>query len=109
MNRNDAKSTFKLFRSGKWQISANCGDYPVWSHDGRELYYISADRKITAIETRRDGKHLVPSAPTALFDVQAVATFDVSEDGRFLIQVPVEHESPDALTVIANWQTMLKK
>ena len=26
---------------GTWQTSTRTGTYPVWSHDGRELYFIS--------------------------------------------------------------------
>ena len=73
---------------GKWQISTGGGDFPVWSRDGRELYFISADNKLMAVEVKGDGKKFDAGVPKPLFSVPAQAQFDVSKDGRFLIHVP---------------------
>ena len=35
---------------GKWQISTNGGFSPVWSRDGKELFYIGSDQKLMAVE-----------------------------------------------------------
>jgi Tol biopolymer transport system component len=35
--------------SGKWQVSSNGGAQPQWRHDGRELFYISSDRRLMAV------------------------------------------------------------
>jgi hypothetical protein len=35
--------------NGKWQISANGGRWPVWSRDGRELYFVGGDNKLMAV------------------------------------------------------------
>jgi eukaryotic-like serine/threonine-protein kinase len=95
---------------GKRQISASGGDYPAWSRDGRELYYISPDRKLMAVEIRGSGNSVTPGVPKFLFGVPTIASFDVSKDGRFLIQVPTEQGSTNVpLTVIINWQAGLKK
>jgi Tol biopolymer transport system component len=40
---------------GKWQVSTGGGNYPVWSRDGREMYFISADRKLMAVRGARHG------------------------------------------------------
>jgi len=32
--------------SGKWPISTDGGEYPIWSHDGRQLFYESLDNRI---------------------------------------------------------------
>jgi len=97
-------------RGGKWQISTNGGTYPVWSRDGRELYFIGADRKLMAVEVKGDGKSFAASLPKPLFEVAEQGQFDVSKDGRFLIQVPVEQGSAKVpLTVVTNWQAGLKK
>jgi len=97
-------------RGGKWQISTNGGNFPVWSRDGRELYFLSADRKMMAVEVKGSGKSLQAGVPKALFEVAAPGQFDVSKDGRFLIQVPVDRCSERAtLTVVTNWQAGLRK
>jgi dipeptidyl aminopeptidase/acylaminoacyl peptidase len=95
---------------GKWHISTSGGTFPVWRRDGRELYFISADRKLMAVEVKGDGKSFQASVPKPLFEVAALAQFDVGKDGRFLIQVPVEQAATNVpLTVVLNWQAGLKK
>jgi Tol biopolymer transport system component len=96
--------------SGKWQISTSGGTFPAWSRDGHELYFIGADRKLMAVEVKGEGKSFQASVPKPLFEVAALAQFDVSKDGRFLIQVPVEQAPTNVpLTVVLNWQAGLKK
>jgi hypothetical protein len=74
------------------------------------LYFIGVDRKLMAVEVKGDGKSFQWSVPKALFEVAALAQFDVSKDGRFLIQVPVEQASTKVpVTVVLNWETGLKK
>jgi Tol biopolymer transport system component len=96
---------------GKWQISTNGANYPVWSRDGRELYFMSlADRKLMSVEVKGDGKSFQASIPKPLFEVAAVGQFDVNRDGRFLIQAPAEQTGASVpLTVVVNWTAGLKK
>ncbi|MBV8903133.1 MAG: PD40 domain-containing protein, partial [Acidobacteriia bacterium] len=95
---------------GKWQISTNGGYFPVWSRDGRELYFIGYDRKLMAVEVKGDGKSFQASVPKPLFEMAALAQFDVSKDGRFLIQVPLQQAVTNVpLTVVLNWQAGLKR
>lgn len=95
---------------GKWQISTGGGGLPVWSRDGRELYFISADKKMMAVEVKANGTKFEAGVPKALFAVPAQAQFDVSKDGRFLIHVPVDTAATNVpLTVVVNWQAGLKK
>jgi eukaryotic-like serine/threonine-protein kinase len=111
---------------GKWQISATGGIDPVWSRDGRELYYYSADNKIMAVDVTSEPAHNGPAPvrgtgpqfqfgePKALFPVQIPRgnnSFDVSKDGRLLLPVVVQQEQPMTvlMTVVLNWQAELKK
>ena len=54
MSLSGTRSTVQTFPTpgGKWQISINGGSRPVWSRDGRELYFISADGKMMAAEIK---------------------------------------------------------
>ncbi len=96
---------------GKWQVSTGGGEYPVWSRDGRELYFISADRTLMAVTVNDNGKKFEAGVPKALFEVGAIDQFDVSKDGRFLIKVPQDGAASKVpLTVVVlNWQAGLKK
>ncbi len=96
--------------SGKWQISTGGGDWPVWSRDGRKLYFLSSDNKMMEVEVKAGGKNFEAGLPKALFLVPVHGQFDVGKDGRFLIRVP-QAESTDSVTinVVVNWQSALKK
>lgn len=95
---------------GKWQVSTGGGNFPVWSRDGRELYFISADNKMMAVEVKGDGRKFDAGVPKPLFAVPGQAQFDVSKDGRFLIHVPVDQTASNVpLMVVVNWQAALKK
>jgi serine/threonine protein kinase len=96
---------------GKWTVSTSGGRAPVWSRDGRELYYYSRDNKIMAVEVT-PGKQFQFGIPKALFPVRfsvGSARFEVSRDGRFLVPAAVEQDASAPMTVVLNWPEMLKK
>jgi dipeptidyl aminopeptidase/acylaminoacyl peptidase len=93
---------------GKWQISTGGGRIPVWSRDGRELYYISADNKLMAVEIK-PGVKFEAGVPHPLFDVRLGAGFDVSKDGTFLIPMLAEQSASVPMTVVLNWQAGLRQ
>ncbi len=76
---------------GKWQISTSGGYIPRWRSDGKELYYISGDLKLMAVEVK-SGSSFEAGVPRVLFDLalpRVISTnfggYDVSADGqRFL-------------------------
>ena len=78
--------------NGRWQISANGGRSPVWSRDGRELYFIGNGSSLMAVEIK-SGAQFQAGIPKPLFDVPlepASTKYDVSADGRFLIAAPAQ-------------------
>jgi len=91
------------------QISSGGGTQPRWRGDGRELFYVSDDRKIMSVEVRA-GAELATGAPRPLFQtrilplVEARNHYDVSADGqRFLVN---SHRPEDALlpiNVVFGW------
>ncbi len=95
---------------GKWQVSTAGGHWPVWSRDGRELYFISSDNKMMAVEVKAEGQKFEPGVPKALFAVPSRNQFNVANDGRFLIQVPQTDATGNVtINVVMNWQSALKK
>ena len=98
--------------TGKWQISTGGGSYPRWSKDGRELYFLALDGNLMATSISSSGSSFEPGRPAALFRPRILATgvgvakaqYDVSADGRFLINQPVE-TSASPITLILNWKS----
>ncbi len=103
--------------SGLTQISIAGGMQPEWRRDGKELFYISADGKLTAVPVTTDGPTFSAGAPHALFDVEVPepiapypTDYAVTADGqRFLVNTVVDQPTRPALTVILNWTAGLKK
>jgi serine/threonine protein kinase/Tol biopolymer transport system component len=98
-------------KESKWQISAAGGTRPVWSRDGKELFYIAADNKMMATDVK-SGAEFEHGVARELFEVRMPprGLFDVSRDGkRFLILGPVEPEASAPMTLVINWNAGLKK
>jgi len=95
---------------GRIQISQGGGAQAVWSHDGKEIFYLGFDRKLMAVTF--DPVKKTAGAPRTLFQTHIVGPtfvlfqYDVAPDGRFLIN-SLNPDSP--LTLIANWPAMIPK
>jgi eukaryotic-like serine/threonine-protein kinase len=100
--------------SGKWQISSAGGSQPRWRRDGKEIFYIAPDKKLMAVEIKA-GSAFEVGVPRVLFNTQIKVTdpffeYDVSPDGaRFLVNTVAAEEKRNAITVVQNWTTELKK
>jgi eukaryotic-like serine/threonine-protein kinase len=98
----------------RWKISTNGGLLPVWSHDGRELYYLAPGGKVmvAVIKPSKPGAQFQYEAPRVLFPLRGEisnAGFAVSKDGRFLLAERVEQDASTPMTVVLNWPEILKK
>ncbi len=97
----------------KWQVSTSGGYEPRWRADGREMYYLSEDRKLMAVEVRPGPSFGVPRI---LFQTQVQPGVSAnrmhyvpSHDGRrFLINTQTA-ASITPITVVTNWANALKK
>ena len=98
----------------KWQVSTTGGYEPRWRADGRELYYLSQDRRLMAVSVGAGPSFGVPK-PLFQTRVPAGVTpnrthFVPTRDGqRFLINTQTGDASPTAITVVMNWAAGLKK
>jgi Tol biopolymer transport system component len=73
-------------RGEAWQISTDGGRSPVWSPDGKEIFFVFGNKMMTVpIETRSG---FSAGSPMELFETDLGATitrdFDVAPDGRFI-------------------------
>ncbi len=101
-------------QGGKWRVSTGGGSFPRWRRDGRELFYLSPDRKLMAVEVKGTVNNFQVGTPTALFAANAklggwiTSPYDVSADGkRFVVNVAGEEESTP-ITLVVNWTAKLK-
>jgi Tol biopolymer transport system component len=100
-------------QGGKWQVSSNGGDLPTWRRDGRELYYISPNDELMAVEVHGDGDSFEVGQPRKLFTTGSlpVATnkpYDVSPDGqRFLIEIVERGAAAGQVNLVVNWNAEL--
>ena len=78
----------------KRQVSSGGGRAPLWSRDGRELFYLSGDDDMMAARVAIVGTSLTVGVPVKLFHVPAdllqmetlyYTPWDVAPDGRFIM------------------------
>jgi serine/threonine-protein kinase len=109
---------------GQWQVSTAGGVQPLWSRDGRELFFRALDGALMSVQVNRGSTWAAGPAvkvldtPLMLFgslggERNNPRAYDVSPDGRrFLMVKRGEGESPDAAShfiVIHNWFAELKR
>jgi Tol biopolymer transport system component len=111
---------FPNVEAGRWQVSADGGSQPLWSRDGRELFYIAPGGGIMHVHVAL-GASWTFSAPTKLvggsysWSLPGVGgrLYDVSRQGdRFLVLKPApisqQQNAPDTIVVVQNWFEELK-
>jgi len=102
---------------GRWQVSGGGGEQPRWRSDGKELFYLSLDGKMMAVQVTT-GANFDAGTPAALFQttprqpvlVSDLFGYDVSRDGqRFLINTQVKQAESTPMSVVLNWPAKLDK
>jgi Tol biopolymer transport system component len=101
-------------RAGKrMKVSVDGGSLPRWRRDGKELFFVSNDRKLMSADSTPLGGGLEFGVPRTLFQTQMKDPisgwpYDVTPDGnRFLINVTTT--TPPSVTLLVNWPALLKK
>ncbi len=92
---------------GRWQISVDGGARPRWKPNGGELYYLSPNLELMAVEVRPTSTFEY-GTPRALFvtridNYTAPNRYVVAADGsKFLINVPIDDQKANVVTVSIN-------
>jgi hypothetical protein len=104
---------------GKWQVSTGGGDFAKWRGDSKELFFITFDRKLMAVEIGEKNGAPDIGVPRMLFETRIshpagtadFYSYDVSRDGqRFIISsLPADAQASNPITVVLNWAASLKK
>jgi Tol biopolymer transport system component len=95
----------------RWQISRTGGVSPQWRGDGKELFYVAGDGRLTAVAVEAESA-IKAGSPKALFPTVfsggVYANYVASHDGqRFLVSVPPALEDASPITVVVNWTALL--
>jgi eukaryotic-like serine/threonine-protein kinase len=99
----------------KTQVSRDGGSQPRWRRDGKELFYLSLDGKLMAVEVVEEPAFRA-GVPRSFFQVPVVRMetgldvlrWDVTPGGKsFLIDTAKTSSAP--LTVVLNWTAELEK
>jgi len=98
----------------KWQVSTAGGSYPKWRGDGKELYFISYNGNLNAVDVKTSPKSVTLGTPHALFESSLqgfnYGPYDVTRDGKqFLLNGTISQEANEPLTLVTNWFAEIKK
>jgi serine/threonine-protein kinase len=113
---------FPEVESGKWQVSNGGGVAPLWSRDGRELFYMNPAREMMAVPFAAGAGEPRLGARERLFRLdQAIymtsrefyTPYDVAPDGRFImarrVAPPEDALAQSPLIVVENWASELRE
>jgi Tol biopolymer transport system component/predicted Ser/Thr protein kinase len=99
--------------SGQWQVSSGGGNYPVWSSNGRELFFEAPDNRIRSSSYTAKADSFTADkprlwSPTAVSSTGAGQHADLAPDGKRFIMFPEQETTEDLndprhVTVLLNF------
>jgi Tol biopolymer transport system component/predicted Ser/Thr protein kinase len=89
----DESGTFQIYvrafpdKGGKWQVSNSSGLFPVWSRNGRDLFFRTLDNQIMVAAYSVKGDSFAPDKPRAwsekrLANLGFAGNYDLAPDGK---------------------------
>jgi eukaryotic-like serine/threonine-protein kinase len=102
---------------GLWQVSTAGGTRVLWARSGRELFYLDASNKLTAVPVETSGPTFTHGSPSKVSETSYVAPnpgrhYHESPDGRLLVIKTGIGDDPNAtpasLVVVEHWLEELK-
>jgi serine/threonine-protein kinase len=104
---------FPQIDDGKWTISAGGGSSPVWSRDGKELFYFDEADRLIAVPVDTSAATFAWGGTKTLFGIQGSTTvpersYDVSLDGRRFLFVKEDTSTAPDIVVVLDWLEELK-
>ena len=99
-----------------WQVTRDGGTFPLWSRNGRELFYAAPDGTIVAVPVDASGMTWKAGTPKELFrgpyaarDGSLGRLYDVAPDGRFLMLKHAPSEHTPHVVIVQNWLNELTR
>jgi hypothetical protein len=93
------------------QIASYDSSQPRWSRTGNQLFYITSDKKLMAVDF--DSATAKVSASRLVSQTRIIASsftgfqYDVAPDGRFLVNTLTSDTAP--LTLMTGWTARLQR
>jgi serine/threonine-protein kinase len=106
---------FPAGSAGQWQISTDGALYGLWSNNGRELFFETADNRIMVVDYHVEGNAFVHSKPRLWSDARLFYSgnlnLDLAPDGkRFLaLWEPEPEKGPAQVTMLLNFFDEVKR
>jgi Tol biopolymer transport system component len=108
---------------GQVRISTGGGEQPRWRRDGKELFFVSAEGKLTSVSMKASPLasnaaklQIEPGIPMPLFETQigegsghVAFQYDIARDGKRFVVATNSSTASTPLTVVINWQAQLKR
>jgi hypothetical protein len=97
----------------QWQVSTAGGAFPAWKADGRAVYYVAPSGAMMEVVVAVRGASLEAEAPVSLFPTRMYGggtengqgrQYDVTRDGRFLVNTILDTGAAAPITLIQNWR-----
>lgn len=104
------------YGGSRWQVSASGGRQPVWSRDGRELFYRSYSGAVMAVPVSTSPV-FAPGRPEKVFEGGYAGsgasgggrTFDISPDGKRFLMLKAASRQEMEIVVVLNWFEELRR
>jgi serine/threonine-protein kinase len=111
---------FPDVNGGQWQVSTGGGTRPLWSRNGRELFYVAPSGAVMGVGVERT-QSWAATPPTMVVKEGYVTslggnpgrTYDISADGQRFLMIKSDASDPATpapnLIVVQNWTEELKR
>lgn len=104
--------TFPDDSGGKWRVSTNGGAEPLWSRDGRELFY-RGENKIISVAVETEPVFKLGTRKMLFEDVYRKwiphTNYDIHPDNEHFVFVKIPEETSMGMIVVLNWFEELKR
>ena len=102
---------------GRWQVSTGGGSSPQWSRDGRELPFLTRERRVMAADYTAKGDTFAAGKPRVCSETHlsnlGFTGYDLAADGKrlaaFLADETEAGKLPTSLTVLVNFGDELRR
>jgi Tol biopolymer transport system component/predicted Ser/Thr protein kinase len=106
--RTSAQTGAPELGEGKWRISKDVGDFPLW-HNPNEIVFntMPVDTAVFAVSVKTGATSFESGVPERLFSVPAFGMDVTADNQRFLVSIG-QFRFPPNVGVLLNWPAMLK-